>query len=110
MAEYLFVYGSLRAGNENRFARMVQARCVGMGDGFVRARVFRLACYRALKEAVGPQDRVWGEVYRFKPGARLLPVLDRYEGRRFKRRLTRVELANGRVVEAWCYWGLKGQA
>jgi gamma-glutamylcyclotransferase (GGCT)/AIG2-like uncharacterized protein YtfP len=76
-AEHLFVYGTLRRGSKNKFARMVADRAQFVGAARVPGRF---------------------------ENAQLLPSLDDYEGSEFERALASAEMEDGRAIECWIYW------
>jgi gamma-glutamylcyclotransferase (GGCT)/AIG2-like uncharacterized protein YtfP len=75
-----------------------------LGKACVRGRLFNLGEFPGAVKAPGAPQVVLGELY-YLPGAvRALKFLDRYEGSRYKREVTEVELQSGRRVRAWIYW------
>src|SRR5438105_3735016 len=76
----LFVYGTLRSGQPNQFARLLAEAATLLGPGRVRGRLYQVNSYPGLILSDGPDEWVKGEVYRLHNSSTLLPVLDDYEG------------------------------
>jgi len=105
--ELFFVYGSLRRGFEAQgLMRHVGARYLGKAR--VRGRLFNLGEFLGAVKAPCSSTRVLGELYYLPSAARALRSLDRYEGSRYRREVTEVELQSGRRVQAWIYWSKRG--
>jgi len=101
--ELLFVYGSLRRGcRAQGLMRHAGARYLGKAS--VRGRLFDLGEFPGAVKATGASALVLGELYYLPCAVRALKSLDRYEGSRYKREVTEVELQSGRRVRAWIYW------
>jgi len=111
MSEYLFAYGTLRAG----LAPPEMADAVGqlrfIGPARVRGRLYDLGQYpgAALDEAAA--SFISGEVFELPRGSNLLNLLDAYEGfdaadhqaSLFIRTKTRAALFDGSQLECWIY-------
>jgi gamma-glutamylcyclotransferase (GGCT)/AIG2-like uncharacterized protein YtfP len=106
-AEHLFVYGTLRRGSKNKFARMVADRAHFVGAARVPGRLYDFGQYpgavRSDQSSDQPDQWLLGEVWRFED-AQLLPSLDDYEGSEFERALASAEMEDGRAIECWIYW------
>jgi len=100
--QLLFVYGTLRRGHENRFARLLWSRAEDLGAATTAGRLYSLGLYGGLVEATTEGQVVHGQVAQLKVPA-LLVEFDRYEGPSYERVLRRVVLANGEVRDAWLY-------
>ena len=98
----LFVYGTLRSGFRNRYARMLAARAVLLGPARMRGRLYHLQQYPGMRTSACPGEWVVGELYML-PGAASLSALDRYEGPRFRRKCCHAFDAAGRRRPAWVY-------
>lgn len=101
--ELLFVYGSLRRG----FAAQSLMRRVGaryLCEASARGRLFSLGEFLGAMKAPRASGLVPGELYYLPNASRALKPLDRYEGSRYKREVTQVELQSGKRVQAWIYW------
>jgi gamma-glutamylcyclotransferase (GGCT)/AIG2-like uncharacterized protein YtfP len=106
VADYLFVYGTLRGDAGHRAAGMLARRAREVGPGRVRGRLYDLGAYPAAVRSPHPHHRVRGLVYRMEVGLRevLLADLDRYEGGEYRREVARVVLEDGESVQAWVYF------
>lgn len=93
----LFVYGSLRMGEENEMARLLHARARYLGEGAIRARLYAIDWYSGAVASDAPADRVHGDVFGLDPAsaAEMIAALDAYEGEGFARREVEVEMAGG---------------
>jgi gamma-glutamylcyclotransferase (GGCT)/AIG2-like uncharacterized protein YtfP len=103
MVQFLFVYGTLKSDFENRHARLLRSESVLVDRGRVRGRLYELGRYPALRLAPGHEDWVLGEVYRLRSPERVLPILDAYEGRQYRRVKLPCLLASGSRVPVWVY-------
>lgn len=106
MADYLFVYGTLRGDAGHRASDLLTRRAREVGPGRVRGRLYDLGAYPAAVPSPHPQHRVLGLVYQMEEGPRelLLADLDRYEGAAYRRQVARVVLEDGESVQAWVYF------
>ncbi len=96
MPDLLFVYGTLRSGFENNYARLLRAGSDFVGPAEVRGSLRAVGEYTAF--APDGDGVVQGELYRMREPAKLLSALDEYEGDEYER----VEIqVNGEP--AWIY-------
>lgn len=108
--ELLFVYGTLRrqGGAPGGVNRLLGQDARALEEGTIGARLYRAGGYPAAV----PDDEaeVRGELYELEEPEKVLPVLDRYEGRTpdgeglYRRERVEVERASGGSVEAWVYF------
>ena len=112
MCPHLFVYGSLRRGFENPFARTLADQAEFIGPATAGGRIYAVAPhYPGLVLSEDPNDRAAGEVFRMHDPAALLRLLDDYEGcgplsakpYEFERALTVAVLDAGGKIEVWAY-------
>lgn len=105
MADYLFVYGTLRGDTGHPAADLLERRARAVGYGLLRGRLYDLGAYPAAVRSPEPRHRVRGIVYRMEPGLRevLLSELDAYEGAEYRREVATVRLESGESVSAWVY-------
>ena len=94
----LFVYGTLRRGSENQFARLLAEQGRYIGVARVPGRLYDLGSYPAAVASDQPDQWIHGEV--FSADSALLTALDEYEGTEFERA---VVSATG-PLECWIYW------
>ena len=98
----LFVYGTLRKGSPNPFARLLEANARFLGNGRMRGRLYQFANYPGAARTDEPDRWVAGELYELTdPG--ILTTLDGYEGQEFERVVVTVHLEAEEAVEAWVY-------
>ena len=95
----LFVYGTLRRGHQNEFARLLHGASDFVSMGRVRGKLYRIAHYPGCVEDDG-DGWVTGEIWR--PRSELLQRLDEYEGAEYQRVSRMIEMAEG-PVECWVY-------
>ena len=108
----LFVYGTLRRGHGNEFARLLHGASDFVSVGRVRGKLYRIAHYPGLVEASGADSDSWvaGEIWRPREDPDgLLKRLDDYEGEPYGRVQRPVETAAGRV-DCWIYLYLESVA
>ena len=112
MSQLIFFYGTLMTPFNRPGRTRIDPQLSFMGHGHIEAALFDLGMYPAAVPA--DHDNAWvrGEVYAMTNSADVLQVLDEIEGYKstepdpslYSRRLTRVTLDDGGVVEAWAYF------
>ena len=102
-ASCLFVYGTLRRGSQNKFARLLHSQAQFVGNGRVPGRLYRLAAYPGALSSNTEGEWIRGEVYAMEDPRWILPALDDYEGPKFERVKLEAELDSGVRVSAWVY-------
>jgi gamma-glutamylcyclotransferase (GGCT)/AIG2-like uncharacterized protein YtfP len=100
----LFVYGTLRRGTANDYARRLEAEARWWGEAELRGRLIALGEHRALVEG---DDAIAGEVWEV-PEA-MWPVLDEYEGEEYVRVECEVRLKSGERVRVQVYRAAGGR-
>jgi gamma-glutamylcyclotransferase (GGCT)/AIG2-like uncharacterized protein YtfP len=109
---HLFVYGTLRRGFDNLFARKLSEQADFIEPATVGGRIYALTPdYPGLVLSEDPKDRARGEVFRMHDPTALLPLLDDYEGcgplspkpYEFERTLATAVLDRARQIEVWVY-------
>jgi gamma-glutamylcyclotransferase (GGCT)/AIG2-like uncharacterized protein YtfP len=110
MADFLFVYGTLRKISRHPMAGYLAGHATFVGAGTVAGRLYNLGRYPGLTAALSPSDRVHGDVYRLDEGEETIQELDRYENTEsplpsfFERGKGDITLADGKIIEAMVYW------
>ncbi|HXP84437.1 MAG TPA: gamma-glutamylcyclotransferase family protein [Bryobacteraceae bacterium] len=99
----LFVYGTLRRGFVNPYARYLAEHAAWLGAARLAGRLYDLGRYPGLRRSSGPRDWVTGELYRLRETPALLKVLDEYEGRDFQRVVAIARRAGRPSVKTWVY-------
>ncbi|MBY0374668.1 MAG: gamma-glutamylcyclotransferase [Bryobacteraceae bacterium] len=100
----LFVYGTLRRGSANVYARRLEAEARWLGEAELLGRLIALGEHRAL---VDGEETITGEVWEVPEG--LWPVLDEYEGEEYVRVECEVRLKSGERVRAEVYRAAGGR-
>jgi gamma-glutamylcyclotransferase (GGCT)/AIG2-like uncharacterized protein YtfP len=100
---YLFVYGTLRRGSKNKFARMLHSQAEFAGNARMPGRLYKLASYPGAVSSHTDGEWVRGEVYSMPDSRWILSALDNYEGPDFERVKLGVQLDSGERVQAWVY-------
>jgi len=111
MAEYLFVYGTLRKNYDLKLKNRVKHHLQYVGQAKVGAILYDLGRYPGAIKSNGGQE-VIGDVFLLTEPDRVLRILDKYEGipedgrkdSEFVRKKGRVQLRSGQPVNAWIYW------
>ena len=102
---YLFVYGTLRPEAATPMARWLSRRTVENAPASVSGRLIAIedagSWYPALVRGTGPA-RCRGTVLRLKRRSDLA-VIDRYEGREYRRILLRAHLDHGGTISVMAY-------
>src|SRR3954471_8292103 len=83
VTDCLFVYGSLRSGFDNPFAKFLHEKAVLIGHATVRGSIYLVGKYPGFKSA--PDGIVHGEVWRMGNAEAILAILDDYEGPTYPR-------------------------
>jgi len=101
----LFVYGSLRAGEDNEMARLLHAHARHLGEGTIRAGLYAVSWYSIAAPCDEPDAVVHGDVFEISPGTsdEVLAALDAYEGSEFRRTAVEVRMADETSVAAQAY-------
>lgn len=104
-ATALFVYGTLRSSEKNRFARLLHRHARRIGAATLRGRLYRLHGYPCAVPCDDPAERVAGEVFALDPehAAEVIRALDEYEGDDYARREVEVALEPGGTARCWAY-------
>lgn len=108
---HLFVYGTLRRGSKNKFARLLHAHAQFAGNARIPGQLYRLGSYpgavssRRIGDQTSDQIGEWirGELYCLQDPRWVLRALDGYEGAKFRRVKLAARLDSGRTIEAWVY-------
>jgi gamma-glutamylcyclotransferase (GGCT)/AIG2-like uncharacterized protein YtfP len=112
VSQLIFFYGTLMTPFNRPGRTRVDSQLMFNGHGSIVAALFDLGMYPGAVPADHDNARVRGEVYEMTNAAAVLRLLDEIEGYRstepetslYSRRLTRVTLDDGRIVEAWAYF------
>jgi gamma-glutamylcyclotransferase (GGCT)/AIG2-like uncharacterized protein YtfP len=99
---FLFVYGTLRRGCPNQFARLLNAHARFVGIGRMRGRLYQVAAYPGAIQSEAADEWVRGEIFELQDPD-ILATLDGFEGGEFNRAVVHAELDGGQAVESWCY-------
>ncbi|MCD1598986.1 gamma-glutamylcyclotransferase [Rheinheimera aquimaris] len=111
MADFLFVYGTLRRACAHPMHTVLAADSRYVGIAHYQGKLYRVSHYPGVVPSGNPAQQVVGEVYQlFKP-LQTLAELDRYEEcsadfpapHEYRRELQQVTLENGCGVNAWVY-------
>jgi len=81
--DLLFVYGTLRSGFDNPYAKLLRAQAELVGPAEVKGSIFRIADYPGYRPE--PAGTVHGELYRLADPEATLRILDEYEGPEYER-------------------------
>jgi gamma-glutamylcyclotransferase (GGCT)/AIG2-like uncharacterized protein YtfP len=99
--DYLFVYGTLRRGSGNQFARLLAEQARFAGAARVRGRLYDFGRYPGAR----PEDgSIAGELFQFDASSKLLATLDDYEGPEYERAIVTSQTEDGLPVDCWIYW------
>ena len=97
----LFVYGTLRRGSPNKFAKLLADNSRFIGDARMRGRLHQFSNYSGAVPSDRPNEWVRGELFELLDPS-ILGRLDEYEGSEFRRVLLTISL-DGQELEAWVY-------
>ena len=76
---YLFVYGTLKSGFENRYAQQLRREATLLGRAHMPGRLYRIRSYPGMRPPRDPKDLVTGELYELHQPSKTLEVLDEWE-------------------------------
>jgi gamma-glutamylcyclotransferase (GGCT)/AIG2-like uncharacterized protein YtfP len=99
---YLFVYGTLKSGFENRHARMLRHEATLLGRAQMPGRLYRVSSYPGMRPPRDPKDLITGELYELYQPSKTLEVLDEWE-EDYDRKLLSARLEDGQEFPAWVY-------
>ena len=98
----LFVYGTLRRGSPNKFAKLLEANSRFLGNARMPGQLRQFSNYPGVVLSDQPGEFVEGELFELQDPS-ILVVLDEYEGSEFQRVLATVSLDDGQELETWVY-------
>jgi gamma-glutamylcyclotransferase (GGCT)/AIG2-like uncharacterized protein YtfP len=98
-ADHLFVYGTLRRGSNNKFARLLSERGTFVTDARVPGRLYDFGAYPGAVASDQLGHWVHGEIHRLEDPS-LLASLDEYEGSEFERARVPTTIS----PNCWIYW------
>lgn len=101
----LFVYGSLRAGEDGEMAALLHRSARHLGEGTIRAGLYAVSWYSVAAPCDDPEAIVHGDVFELDPAAagEVLAALDAYEGSGFALTEVEVRMADETSVAAKAY-------
>ncbi|HEX8246446.1 MAG TPA: gamma-glutamylcyclotransferase family protein [Longimicrobium sp.] len=101
----LFVYGSLRMGEENEMARLLHGHSRYLGPGTIRARMYAIDWCCGAVSSDDPADVVHGEVFELHAASagEVMAALNAYEGDDYALREVAVALAGETSLPAHAY-------
>jgi len=99
---YLFVYGTLKSGFRNRYARRLRREARLAGRATMPGRLYRVRSYPGMRPPRDSGDLVSGELYRLRQPSKTLAILDVWEDH-YRRELHRATLETGQSFPAWVY-------
>jgi gamma-glutamylcyclotransferase (GGCT)/AIG2-like uncharacterized protein YtfP len=111
MANYLFVYGTLKARSRHPMARRLARSARHVCAAKIAGRLYNLGRYPGLKEPRSVDDWVQGDVYDLgENAATVLREMDAYESAEaptptsYERMRATVTLEPGSTLAVWVYW------
>ena len=99
----LFVYGTLRRGYTNRYARLLDRSAQYLGTARIQGRLYDLGRYPGVHLQGGADEWVTGDLFRLRNAEAVLAELDEYEGSAFERVSTMAVLSAADRVRCWVY-------
>ncbi|WP_445766002.1 gamma-glutamylcyclotransferase family protein [Rheinheimera sp.] len=111
MAEFLFVYGTLRQNANHPMHQQLATHARFVAMACLQARLYQVSYYPGAVPSSFACDQVIGELYQLLQPEQLLPLLDNYEEcgpgfaqpQEYRRELQQVALEDGASVSAWVY-------
>lgn len=97
------MYGTLRRGARNKFARLLRAHARYVGNARIAGRLYHLGAYPGAVSSNVDGEFVRGELYATSDPQWIIPALDDYEGPGFERVIAEAQLDSGERVQACVY-------
>ena len=116
--KYIFVYGTLRRGSTVPQAEILVRMGRFVGPAKINARLFDLGSFPGMVAPEQAGQWVHGDVFEMFDPAKVLLLIDDYEGcgpkaktpYDFERAIVSVTLDNAMPSQAWAYWYVKDVA
>ena len=99
----LFVYGTLRRGFDNRYARLLERSARYLGLARVQGRLYDLGRYPGIQLQAEIDEWVTGDLFHLRTPSATFADLDEYEGPEFERLGATAILPNGDHTRCWVY-------
>ena len=99
---YLFVYGTLKSGFENRYAQQLRREAILLGRARMPGRLYRVSSYPGMRPPRDPKDLITGELYELHQPSKMLLALDEWE-EGYDRELHPAKLENSQEFPSWVY-------
>ncbi len=96
------MYGTLRRGCDNKFARLLSEKAQYLSSACVPGRLYDFYAYPGAVPSDEPEQWVHGEIHLLQDPT-LLALLDEYEGSEYERVAMPIK-AGGATIECWIYW------
>ena len=112
MSDLLFVYGTLRRGNQNAMADFLAENATFICYGWYQGKMYMIRDYPGVIPSDDAEQRVYGEVYHMHDADSVLAKLDEYEEcsvrypqpAEYQRVQTQILTVDGRLLEpVWIY-------
>ncbi|HEY7167897.1 MAG TPA: gamma-glutamylcyclotransferase family protein [Candidatus Binatia bacterium] len=100
---HLFVYGTLRKQMSHPLSNLLVRNGNFLGLGIFQGKLYDLGRYPGAVPSKDKTHLVTGEIYRLNDPARVLPLLDEYEGPKFKRSRADIYLGPHETLACWIY-------
>lgn len=109
-SEFLFVYGTLKKGFNNKARKKLNENSLFIGDAEFNGKLFLIKGYPGAVKSDNSSDIVHGELYKIKNRATLFKILDEFEEcsdtfkkpTLFKRKICKVKIEK-KYEYAWIY-------
>ena len=97
------MYGTLRRGYTNRYARLLDRSAQHLGTARIQGRLYDLGRYPGVRLQGEADEWVTGDLFRLRNREAVLAALDAYEGLAFERVPAMAVLPAGDRVRCWVY-------
>lgn len=110
MAEFIFVYGTLRRGVNTKMNKLLLRYGDYLSEGEAQGKLYSLDGYPGMIASCDKKDTVFGEIYKIS-NSKLLVLLDEYEEcsenfplpHEYVRKQLPVKLIDETQLDAWIY-------
>jgi gamma-glutamylcyclotransferase (GGCT)/AIG2-like uncharacterized protein YtfP len=111
VAEFIFVYGTLRKQMASSMYYVLATHCEYFSDGVMHGTLYEVCGYPGAIASSNANDKVFGELYKMLDRKRVLGLLDDYEEcsdrfpvpREYICKQLSIELVGSGSVVAWVY-------
>ena len=105
MTNFLFVYGTLRHGQNNEMSDFLKQHSSYESLGQFQGKLYQVDYYPGAVESTNSDDSVIGDIYRLNDVETVLTKLDEYEEAptEYQRVERQIKSSKGEILNCWIY-------